>query len=227
MKRVRTFLCLAPLVLAGQAYGEAPAIDWALDDAIKQIDRQADDFKTAMMQVEVVVVDSEGEELSRRTGTGFMHKNGDARYNVDNEKRTLLLDGRELQIYDQEAGKVEIYSLRKHKDRLEPFLGLGFSITGRDMEDDYLVTILSEEHIGGRRTLVLELTPEKSAVREQVKLVKLWIDQASWMPVRQSISSTASGETVTVDYSSIARNLKLNPDLFKDRWPRGTEKIKK
>ncbi len=40
-------------------------------------------------------------------------------------------------------------------------------------------------------------------------------------------SRTLGGETVTNTFSGMARNLELNPDLFKDRWPRGTEKIKK
>jgi hypothetical protein len=30
----------------------------------------------------------------------------------------------------------------------------------------------------------------------------------------------------TVDYTAVARNLRLNPDLFKDSWPRGTKKVK-
>jgi outer membrane lipoprotein-sorting protein len=122
---------------------------------------------------------------------------------------------------------VEEYSLRKHKNRLEPFFRLGFSTTGRDITDDYLATIRGEEDIGDSRTLVLELTPERDSVRETVRLVRLWIDQSSWMPVRQSFSSTKDGTTLTLTYTGMARNLKLNPDLFRDDWPKGTEEIRK
>ena len=95
------------------------------------------------------------------------------------------------------------------------------------MERDYLVTILGEEEIGDSRTVVMELTPEGKNVRETVRLIRLYIDQASWMPVRQVFESTADRTTLTLTYTGMARNLKLKPELFRDRWPRGTEKIRK
>lgn len=57
--------------------------------------------------------------------------------------------------------------------------------------------------------------------------MQLWIDQASWMPAQQIISDTQSGDTLTVTYTHMARNLKLKPELFKASWPRGTQKIKR
>jgi outer membrane lipoprotein-sorting protein len=137
-----------------------------------------------------------------------------------------LVDKSTVMAFDREAMKVEEYSLRTHKDRLEPYIRLGFSTTGKDMEDDYLITILGEETIGDSRTLVMELTPEKDSVRETVGKVKLWINQSSWMPKRQAFSSTSDGTTLTITYSGMARNLKLNPDLFREDWPREAEKVK-
>ena len=39
--------------------------------------------------------------------------------------------------------------------------------------------------------------------------------------------STQDGTTVTMTYTGMARNLDLKPELFKDKWPRGTKKIRK
>ena len=64
-------------------------------------------------------------------------------------------------------------------------------------------------------------------MRETVRLVRLWIDQASWMPVRQEFSRTNDGSKVTNTFTGMARNLQLRPDLFQDDWPRGTEKVRK
>ena len=80
--------------------------------------------------------------------------------------------------------------------------------------------------IGDSRTLGLDLTPEKDKTREVLASAQLWINQASWMPSQQVIDSTQAAETLTVNYSYMARNLNLNPDLFKDKWPRGTDKQK-
>ena len=47
------------------------------------------------------------------------------------------------------------------------------------------------------------------------------------MNTKQVIVHVASGETLTVTYYGMARNLKLNPDLFKAKWPKGTQQLKR
>ena len=216
------------LLLAGNAaLAQAPGISWTLDDALRQIERQAKDFDSAMARIEVVQTDKDGNEVERIMGTGFINSKGDMRYNIDGGQRVTFVDRNTVSRYDATTSSVEEYSLRKHKNRLEPFARLGFSTTGKDMERDYLVTILGEEEIGDSRTVVMELTPEGKNVRETVRLIRLYIDQASWMPVRQVFESTADRTTLTLTYTGMARNLKLKPELFRDRWPRGTEKIRK
>jgi outer membrane lipoprotein-sorting protein len=217
----------AALLTGNAAWAQAPAINWSLDSAIRQIERQANDFETGMARVETVRTADDGSEISRSTGTGFIHKDGDMRYNIDGGQLVTFVDKHTVSNYNAETKTVEEYSLRKHKDRLEPFARLGFSTTGKDMERDYLITIIGEEEIGGARTVVMELTPESNSVRETVRLVRLYIDQASWMPVRQVFKSTRDGTTLTITYTGMARNLDLKSDLFRDRWPRGTETIKK
>jgi len=214
------------LLLSGSVWSQAPKIAWELDEAMRQIERQANDFDSAMARVESVTVDSDGNEVSRSMGTGFIREDGRMRYNTDGGKLVTLVDRSTVMMYDADAKTVEEYSLRSHKERLEPFIRLGFSTTGRDLDDDFLLTILGEEDIGDTRTLVLELTPKRDSVRETVRLVRLWIDQSSWMPRQQQFNSTKDGTKTTLTYTGMARNLDLRPDLFREDWPRGTEKIR-
>jgi len=215
------------LLVANMAWAQAPAISWSLDAAIRQIERQAEDFDTCMARVETVRTADDGSEISRSTGTGFIHRDGDMRYNIDGGQLVTFVDNNTVSHYNAETATVEEYSLRKHKDRLEPYARLGFSTTGKDMERDYLITIIGEEEIGDARTVVIELTPESNSVRETVRLVRLYIDQASWMPVRQVFKATSDSTTLTITYTGMARNLDLKPELFRDKWPRGTDTIKK
>jgi outer membrane lipoprotein-sorting protein len=104
---------------------------------------------------------------------------------------------------------------------------LGFSTTGRDLEKDYLVTFIGEDNIGGRRVLGLELTPTSNSLRAMISKIQIWFDQASWLPARQIISHTSGTGTLTITYSGTARNLNLNPDLFRADWPRGTQEVRK
>ena len=221
---VAAFLC-APYV-ATTATNE---LGWTLDSALAQIDRQAQDFKTALADVEAQW-QAAGADQPHRTATGrmYINKEGVLRFNVSTpDKHTLLVTKSEVQDYNPVRALVDRYSLSKHKGRLEPYARLGFTTTGKDLRDDYLVTLLGEDYMNGRRIVGLELTPKKERAREVVARLQLWIDQASWMPVKQVIVHVASGETLTVTYVGMARNLKLNPELFKAKWPKGTQQLKR
>ena len=221
---VAAFLC-APYV-ATTATNE---LGWTLDSALAQIDRQAQDFKTALADVEVQW-QAAGADKPHRTATGrmYINKEGVLRFNVSTpDEHTLLVTKSEVQDYNPVRALVDRYSLSKHKGRLEPYARLGFTTTGKDLRDDYLVTLLGEDYMNGRRIVGLELTPKKERAREVVARLQLWIDQASWMPGKQVIVHVASGETLTVTYFGMARNLKLNPDLFKAKWPKGTQQLKR
>jgi outer membrane lipoprotein-sorting protein len=205
------------------AWADDPAISWVLKDAMRQVDRQADNFESAMSRVEIIRKSNSGDEETE-TGIAFFHERGDIRVSAETPvPRVYLLDGSDLYRYLPTEGVVEEYYLPKHPQMLATYLRLGFSTTGRDLEEDYLVSAIGERFIGDRRTLGLDLTPKREKDRDLVAGIKLWIDQASWMPVEQVIEAPSTGHTMTVRYSNMARNLKLNPDLFKRDWPRGTE----
>jgi outer membrane lipoprotein-sorting protein len=216
-----TACALMTLLLSASALAQAPQITWDLDEALTQIERQADDFETFMARASVVTTSSDGTE-SRAVGTGFIRKDGMMRYDVDDSSVKRLVDRDKLMIHDATAKTVEEYRFRDHPGQLEPFIRLGFSTTGKDLRDNYLITILKEEAIGESRTLQMELTPKKDDARASIRNVQLWIDQASWLPKRQKINAT-DGSSMTITYEGMARNLNLRPELFSDNWPRGTE----
>ena len=78
------FMTLGTLLLMSNiAWAQAPSISWSLDAAIKQIERQARDFNSAMATVEQVRTSDDGSVISNTTGTGFIRKDGNMRYNID------------------------------------------------------------------------------------------------------------------------------------------------
>lgn len=221
----RSFTAMLCLTMPMVVWSQAPVIEWDLDDALREVERQARNFNSALARVEVKRFDAQGNETSSKTGNIYFSKDGKIRFDLDDGNTTLLVERTRLFIYDATAGQVEQYSLSKHKDRLEPFVRLGFSTTGKELKNGYLLTSLGEEQISGSRTLGIEMTPKKEKVRETAGGVRLWIDQATWMPKRQEIKDTSANQTLVITYSNMARNLKLNPDLFKAKWPRGTKRV--
>ena len=53
---------------ATMTIADMPSIDWDLDDAIRQIDGQADDFESAMARVEVSTTASDGSTITSHSG---------------------------------------------------------------------------------------------------------------------------------------------------------------
>jgi len=223
----RIIFMLLSSIVATTVWAQQNELGWTMDSALKQIDRQGSDLETVLAEVEFTWSgDAAGMDKIK---TGRIYFNGDGDFRIAGKtpnKNVLLLEGRTLHKYDPAKSQVEEINMSREKGRLESFLNLGISITGRDLEDDFLVTFVGEQEIGDRRAIGLELTPKKSDMRAIVSKIEIWFDQASWLPVRQTISHTSGTQTLTVNYSGTARNLSLNPDLFRDNWPRGTEKVR-
>jgi outer membrane lipoprotein-sorting protein len=215
------------LALACAAAAQAPQITWELDDALQQLDQQAKNFKTAMARVEVVRVGGDDTEQDRFSGNIFVDKRGYIRIRVDGDRYIILAEPNMVQVYDGEQAIAERYSISEHRDRLEPWLRMGFSTSGQDLSKGYVLTSLGEETVRNHRAIVLEMTPKRAQVREAVRHVRVWIDQASWLPIRHEIARTATGDKLIVDYTQMARNLRLNPALFQDEWPRGTKRVRR
>ena len=216
---------LLVLSVAMIASAQQNELAWTMERAVKQLDRQGSDFDTVLAEVVVDWSGPEADALKVESGRIYINGRGQFRLNGESPaKRTILLDGKTLYHYDPQANVAKQYSLSKHKERLEVFIPLGFSTTGKDLDRDFLVTFVGEETIGDRRTLGLELTPKKDNIRAIVSKIQIWVDESSWLPARQIITQTATGNTLTVNYHGMARNLDLNRQLFDDNWPKGTEK---
>jgi len=224
----KLLLGLTAAALTGTATAIENELGWTLDSALKQVDRQTDNFETLLSDGTVVVRDGNGNVTRSMEGRIYISKDGDIRVNVAKpEEKVLLVTSSEVQEYNPMDALVERYSLSKHKNRMEPYARLGFTDSGKDLKDDYLVTMLGEEKVGDRRALLLELTPKSDSERQIVAKITLWIDEASWMPLRQVIEHVTTNEQLTIDYLGMARNLNLNPELFKSKWPKGTKQVRK
>ena len=204
-------------------------LGWTMDSAVKQLDRQGSDMETVL--AEVVIDNSGGDDSLGPVKSGRIYINSKGEWRLksgDPADLIVLMEGRTVHYYNPTLARVDEYSLSKHPGRLEPFIPLGFSTTGKDLDRDYLVTFIGEEvNAGKRRLLGLELTPKSDDLRAVMARMQIWVDEASWLPARQVITYGNGQQTLTITYSGLARNLNLNPDLFRADWPRGTQKVRK
>ena len=103
---------------------------------------------------------------------------------------------------------------------------LGFGTKGENLKKGYLVTIIGEEDLDNKRTVVLELTPKSEHVRDQISKIQMWVDEASWLPVQQKFFEAGSGDYFLFHYTNEMKNLKISDNPFKQDWPRGVTRVK-
>ncbi len=200
---------------------------WTLEKALEQIDDATEDIEGVTAEAKFTDIRS-GESTLDLTGKFYLDMKGKMRVELEAEKpKTFLCNDSKLYMYEAAEQLVQEYKLKKHPEKLAQYALLGFSQTGRDLEYDYLVSLLEETSLDDNKVLVLELTPKSSSTRRDVSKIQLWIDQANWLPIQQKIFHSSADTHLTVRYNNVARNDSLDKDLFKADWPKGTEKIKR
>ncbi len=231
MMRTRTLAilaCCAILILTAADASAAGTGTWTLDKALKRIDEGTKPFRNGSGKVEAEHVEAGKDSAATGSGTVYFDSGGKMRVEIaDPTKNIILCTNKEQQIFKPESSTVEIYKLNDHPEQLAQYAMLGFVTTGTDLQEDFLLTLLEETTMGDRKVLLLELTPKVDAVRNKISKIRLWIDEGSWLPVRQKIFHTVADTYLDVTYSSFATNVDLDADLFKDKWPKGTVKVKK
>jgi outer membrane lipoprotein-sorting protein len=223
--RIATALVGLAAVTAALA---AEPTGWTLQSLLKQLDKTSGDFKTAVADVEMTVVESAEGEARRASGKAYFSRDGSARIDLtDPEARTLLRTGEDLWIYEPARALVEHYPVGKYPERHAVYTPLGFSLTGNALSKDYIVGLLGEEVVDDEKTLHLELTPKSDEVRAKVSKIQLWIEERSWLPIRQTVFHTDANHSVSARYLRASRNVPVDDSVFKPKWPKGTETVKR
>jgi len=201
---------------------------WTLEKALKQIDEGTKKFRDGSGDVKAEHVEAGKDSAATGSGKVYFDSSGKMRVEIaDPSKNIILCADKELQIFKPESSTVEIYKLNDHPERLAQYAMLGFVTTGTDLQELFLLTLLEEETVDDRKVLLLELTPKADEVRNKISRIRLWIDEGSWLPVRQKIFHTVADTYLDVSYSGFVTNAGLEADLFKAKWPKGTVKVKK
>ncbi len=219
---VATYLASASIMHAtGQAHSQ-----WTLETVLGQLDESAKNFHSLSADVErtkvTVVVNDHSTE------TGVILVRGDKMLldmKVPNA-RTILRTGDNLYIYTPGLKRVEEYNLGKNRALVDQFLLLGFGTAGKELRKSYLVTLMGEDKLDDQKTVKLDLTPRSDAVRNQIAKIQIWLDESSWLPVQQQFVEAGSGDYSVVRYSKVVRNPGISDSQFKQRWPKGTERVK-
>ncbi len=196
--------------------------NWTLDGVLAMLDKSAQDFHSLTADIEHVKYTAIVKDSSAETGQILVRR--DDKMRIDFQKpdpRTILRNGDSLFVFTPKINRVEEYNIGKHRSFVDQYLALGFGTKGETLRKNYVLTLIGEEEFDNRKTVVLELTPKSDQARSQIARIRMWIDEASWLPVQQKFFETSSDDYFLSHYTHVMKNLKIADAKFKPDWPKG------
>jgi len=213
----------AVMQTAGASQGKST---WTLESVLKQLDQESKSFRSLTANIERIKVTVVVNDRSVESGRIFIRRDDKMRIELtEPDPRTILRRGDDLYLYNPKLKRVEEYNIGKHRAEAEQFLLLGFGTSGDDLKKNYLVTLLGEQLLDKKTTLLLELTPKSDKVRSQISRIHLWIDTASWLPIQQKFFEVG-GDYFILHFTNIYRNPRIPDSQFRARWPKDVQKVK-
>jgi len=188
-----------------------------LQRVIAQIDRTAANFHTTQAsfvwtQYNAVINDiadtQKGTVYFRRTGKQVEMA---ADITDPTPPKYVLFTGSKVQVYQSKIDQVTQYDTGKDRAAFESFMVLGFGGSGQDMLKSFDVNYLGVEKVDGVDAAMLDLVPKSEKARNTFNHIRLWIDPARGVSVRQKLFAP-DGDYRLADYSDIRLNDKKFPD---------------
>jgi outer membrane lipoprotein-sorting protein len=221
---VLTFLAAYPASLPIRASQQNP---WTVDEVLRQLDREAKDFRSLSADIEYTKVTVVVDDHSTENGQIFVRRDDKMRIEFTQpDPRTILRDGANLYLFNPKINRVEEYDLGRNKAMVDQFLLLGFGTPGATLKKNYVIILQDEETLDNRKVILLELTPKDAEVQKQVSKIQIWLDESTWLPAQQKFLETGSGDYLNIRYTKVVSNIRLTDERFKPNWPKGVTRIK-
>ena len=201
--------------------------NWTIEGILGMMDKSAQDFRTLTADIEHIKYTAVVKDTSTETGHIFVRRDEKMRIEIAKpDLRTILRTGDSLFVYNPKINRVEEFDLGKNRSMVDQYVLLGFGTKSDNIRKSYLVSVVGEEELDHKKTVVLELTPKSDQIRNQIIKIQMWIDEASWLPIQQKFFEAGSGDYFLFHYINAMKNLKIGDGKFKQDWPKSVSRVK-
>jgi outer membrane lipoprotein-sorting protein len=100
----------------------------------------------------------------------------------EGNRRTLAYADKKIIMFLPKINTAQIYDFGKFDSAITQGLLIGFGTSSADLRAAYDMKALGEETVAGAKTTRLELLPKSATMRENVKKIELWMDNAGGYP---------------------------------------------
>ncbi len=227
MNRLFFLIALICLCCAAGPFHTQAGANWTIEGILGMMDKSAQDFHTLSADIEHIKYTAVVKDTSIETGHIYVRRDEKMRIEIAKpDPRTILRTGDSLFVFNPKINRVEEFDLGKNRSMVDQYVLLGFGTKSDNIKKSYLVSVVGEEELDHKKTVVLELTPKSDQIRNQIIKIQMWIDEASWLPVQQKFFEAGSGDYFLFHYISAMKNLPLGDVKFKQDWPKGVTRIK-
>jgi outer membrane lipoprotein-sorting protein len=200
---------------------------WTTAGVLAMMDKSASDFHSLTADIEHTKYTEVVKDTSTETGQIFVRRDQKMRIEITKpDPRTILRTGDSLFVYTPKIKRVEEYDLGKNRAMVDQYVLLGFGTKIQNMLKSYDVSLVGEEELDNRKTLLLELTPKSEEIRRQITKIQMWIDQLTWLPLQQKFFEAGSGDYFLFHYSNMLKNVLKGDSKFKQDWPKDATRVK-
>jgi len=130
----------------------------------------------------------------------------------EKNRRTLAYADKKITNYLPKINTAQIFDFGKFDAAITQGLLIGFGTSGAELRAAYTMKALGEETIAGAKTTRLELLPKSANMRESIKKIELWMDNAGGYPRNVKVHESGGNYWLFV-YSDI----QLMPNIPDDR----------
>ena len=195
-----------------------------LEYVLSMMDKSAEDFRSLTAALDHTTYTALVKDSSTESGEIYVRKDSKMRIDFTRpDPRTILRNGDNLYISTPKINRVEEYNIGKNRALADQYLALGFGTRTDNLKKNYEVALAGEEDLDGQKMALLDLVPHSDDVRKQITKIRMWVDEASWLPVQQKFFEAGSGDYFLSRYKNVMKNLKIGDGKFKPDWPKGTK----
>lgn len=219
------------LFLSSLSFCAAPAVaqarpGWNTELVVERLNQAAEHFRTLTAKLEYTKVTVVVDDRSTQQGYIYFRQNNRILIDITQpEPKQILFRDHRAEIFYPRMNQIQEYNLEKHRGLVEQFLLLGFATSGNALRKAYLITVLGETKLDGRAVMQLELTPKDERIRNQIHKIHLWLDLASWAPVRQKFFEVG-GDYFITRYTDIKINVPIPSGKLRLNAPKSATRVK-
>jgi outer membrane lipoprotein-sorting protein len=227
LRRIALFAVAALLAWSGTTIATSASQNTGkltLEYVLTMMDRSAQDFRTLTAALDHVTYTALVKDTSTESGEIYVRKDSKMRIDFTRpDPRTIIRNGDNLYIYTPKINRVEEYNIGKNRALADQYLALGFGTRTESLQKSYEITFSGEEELDGQKMAVIDLVPRSEEVRKQIPKIRMWVDEASWLPVQQKFFEAGTEDYFISRYKNVMKNLKIGDGKFKPDWPKGTK----